>query len=83
MDTFSLSSLLRRAYQEGVFDSACDIIRKSATLLFILSKELGYAQHKKPQHHHRQAMPQFPEKDPYAVLELARDASDKRVATSL
>jgi hypothetical protein len=72
----ALSFLLKKAYQEGVFDSACEIICKSTTLLLILSKELGYAQHKRQQHHHGHAMPQFPDKDPYAVLELPRDARD-------
>lgn len=75
----SVSFLIKKAHHEGVFDITCAIIRKSATLLLILSKELAYKQEQRQQQQPRHPIPQLPERDPYAVLAVARDADDAMI----
>lgn len=71
--------ILAIAYKEqSMYRKVVEIIAKSITLSGIVYKELDVSQDKKQHHEHRNAA-QLPEKNPYELLELERNASGDEI----
>ncbi|CAM2766393.1 J domain-containing protein [Legionella worsleiensis] len=70
-----VSYILINAHKEKKLETVFNIIRQSATLLFIFYNECNQQPNNKP----RQAAAEVPKINPYAVLGLKRDADDKAI----
>lgn len=75
----SLTYILCKAKKEKVLELTWGIITRSTTLLLVLGKELRNNQPRKQKEVPRKTNIQFPEKNPYEVLGVQKDANDAQI----